>query len=74
MTTSRDGVRVVEKLMRSGMNPSINPGGQPAAGALTKAQLDARVADPRNDSTRHDKFDPAFAEETRKMFKSFYQE
>jgi hypothetical protein len=73
LTTSLDGVRVVEMFMKSGMNSSFSPGagagGQPA---VTKAQLDARVADPRNDSTRHDKFDPAFAEETRRLFRQMY--
>lgn len=73
LTTSVAGVRVVENLMKSGMNVSVSPGGGGGAQpVVTKAALDARVADPRNDSTRHDKFDPAFAEETRRMFKQLY--
>ncbi len=71
MTTSRDGVRVVEKLMKSFLNSSIDPVGERQAGALTKAQLDTRVADPRNQAS-DPKHDPAYAEQTRKLFKDLY--
>lgn len=70
LTTSVAGVKVVETLMRSGMNPSVSGGGQPQRGA-TKGDLDARVADPRNDAFGP-KYDPTFAEETRQMFKQVF--
>ncbi|AID30815.2 hypothetical protein MCHK_3008 [Mesorhizobium huakuii 7653R] len=73
LTTSVDGIRVVEMFMKSGMNASVSPGGNGGgAPAVTKADLDARIADPRNDSTRHDKFNPDFAEETKRLFKQLY--
>ncbi len=73
LTMSAPGVRVVEQLMRSGMVQSVSAGGGAATpGGVTKEMLDARTADPRNDSTRHDKYDPAFAEETRRMFRQLY--
>jgi len=72
LTTSRDGVRVVEKLMNSGMVASVNPGGQGGQQAITKEALDQRTADPRNDSTNHAKFDPDFAKETRRLYQQFY--
>jgi hypothetical protein len=40
-------------------------------GALTKAALDARVADARN-TVGNPKYDPAFAAETTRQFKAFY--
>lgn len=69
-TTTAQGVRVIEAFQKSGMNASVQPGGgQPAA--VTKSDLDARVADPRNDAYGP-KFDEAFAAETKKLFKEMY--
>lgn len=73
LTTSLAGVQVVEHFMRSGMNTSVSPGGggnNPPA--VTKADLDARVADPRN-KFDNPKFDEGYATETQNMFKRFYQ-
>ncbi|MER8380707.1 hypothetical protein [Mesorhizobium sp. M1399] len=73
LTTSLDGVRLVEQFMKSGMNSSFNPGGGGGGQqSVTKEALDARVADPRNDSTRHDKYNEDFAAETRRLFKQMY--
>lgn len=73
LTTSLDGVRLVEHFMKSGMNASVSPGGgQGGQAPVTKEALDARVADPRNDSTRHDKYNEDFAAETRRLFKQMY--
>jgi len=71
LTTSVAGVRVVEQFMKSGMNPSVSPGGGHMPAAVTKSDIDARIADPRNNFT-DPKFDPAYAEETRNMFKKLY--
>lgn len=71
LTTSGPGVKVIEALMKSGMNPSVSPGGGTTAPAITKADLDARVADKRNDAM-NEKFDPAFADETRRLFRQLY--
>jgi hypothetical protein len=71
LTTSPAGVKVIETLMRSGMNPSVSTGAGAMPGAVTKADIDARVADPRNDAFGP-KFDPSFAEQTREMFKKLY--
>jgi hypothetical protein len=71
LTTSLDGVRLVEKFMNGGMNVSVSPGGGNPPAAVTQADLNARVADPRNNAY-DPKFDPAFAEETRNMFKKVY--
>jgi hypothetical protein len=71
LTTSVEGVRVVEAFMRSGMNASVSAGAGGRQTAVTKADLQARTADPRNDAFGS-KFDPDFAEETRKMFKQLY--
>lgn len=73
LTTSEPGVRLVEKFMNGGMNVSVSPGGGHQQQAVTKADLEARVADPRN-KFMDPKFDPAFAEQTQKMFKQFYQD
>lgn len=70
LTTSADGVAVIESLMRGGMTQSVQPGGQPEP-SFTKAELEARVADPRNDSS-NPKYQPDFAERTTAMFKEFY--
>lgn len=71
LTTSRDGVRAIETLMKGGVVNSVAAGGGHQPAAVTKQTLDARVADPRNDTTKHD-YDPAYAEETRKMFRQLY--
>lgn len=73
LTTSLDGIRLVEHFMKSGMNASASPGGNGGGQqAVTKEQLDARVADPRNDSTRHEKYNEDFAKETQRLFKQMY--
>lgn len=51
---------------REERRPALNH--RAPAGGVTKAELDARVADPRNDPNDV-KFDRRFAEETREMFK-----
>ncbi|MCE7026422.1 hypothetical protein [Jiella avicenniae] len=72
LTTTAAGVKVIESFMTSGMGGSVNPGGQTGGEpTITKAVLDARIADPRND-IMGDKYDPAFAQETDAMFKKFY--
>lgn len=71
LTTSADGVAVIEALMKSGSNPSIQPGGGIQQQGISKSDLEARTADPRNDAFGA-KFDPAYAEETRKLFKQMY--
>ncbi|MEP5978538.1 MAG: hypothetical protein ABJ299_17370, partial [Nitratireductor sp.] len=70
LTTSSAGVRALETIMNAGMVKSVSPGGaQP--GAITKADLDARIADPRNEAFG-DKFDENFAAETRRLFQQMY--
>lgn len=71
LTTSLPGVRLVEMFARGGMNISANPGGGQQPGGITKETVEARVADPRNDS-QGPKFDPAFAEETKRQFRALY--
>lgn len=72
LTTSAAGVKVIETFMKSGMNPSASAGGNGSQqGAVTKGDLDRRVADPRNDAYGQ-KYEPDFAAETRRMFKQLY--
>lgn len=71
LTTSKAGVRVVETLMKGGMNPSVSPGGAAAADGISKESLEARIADPRNDVS-HPKYNEAYATETQRQFKAFY--
>lgn len=72
LTMSPPGVKVLETLMKAGSNQSFSPGGGGGAQpAVTKAAVEARVADPRNDAM-HPKFDEAFANQTREMFKQLY--
>lgn len=73
LTTSVAGVQVVEQLMRSGMNVSVSPGGGHQPAAATKADLDRRISDPRN-NFMDPKFDQQFAEDTRRLFKQLYPE
>jgi len=72
LTTSTAGVKVLERLMNAGTNPSFMAGGgngpQPA---VTQQTVEARLADPRNDAM-NPKFDPTYAEQTRAMFKQLY--
>lgn len=71
MTTSVAGIKVIEKLMNGGVNPSVSPGGQQQQAAVTKSDVERRVADPRNNAF-DPKYDEAFAQETREMFKRLY--
>lgn len=71
LTTSLPGIKLVETFMKGGMNLSASPGGGSQPGAITKDAVEARLADPRNQS-QGPKFDPAFAEETRRQFKALY--
>lgn len=73
LTATADGIAVVERLMNAGFTQSVTPGGggQQSGGNLTLAQLNARLADPRNDAM-DPKFDPAYAEETRQGFRKLY--
>ncbi|TCD15149.1 hypothetical protein [Oricola cellulosilytica] len=68
LTTSEPGVRVLERYMGSGVVKTVTPGGERQASGVTQSQLNARVADPRNNSTS-EKFDEDFAKETRELFK-----
>lgn len=70
LTTSKSGIQVIETLMKAGINPSVSAGGEKAAG-ISKQDLDARVADPRN-STFAPEYNEAFAQETRELFKKMY--
>jgi len=72
LTTSVDGVRALEAMMKAGMNPSVSAGGAGnASQTVSKADLDARVADPRYWAD-NPKYDKAFAEETAALYKKFY--
>lgn len=73
LTTSLDGVKALEKIKAGSVTQSVQPGGGQAAGAVSKAQLDARVADPRNDFM-NSAYNEAFAQETREMFKRLHPE
>lgn len=71
LTMSPAGVRILERMMNgaAAQTFAVQPGNQPQP--VTQRTLDARISDPRNDAMGP-KFDPAFAEETREMFKKLY--
>ncbi|EKF43325.1 hypothetical protein NA8A_04818 [Nitratireductor indicus C115] len=71
LTTSLAGVKVIEKLMNRGVNPSVHPGGGGAERAVTKQDYEARIADPRNNAFG-DKFDENFANETREIARRLF--
>jgi hypothetical protein len=73
LTTSKEGVAALEKIRAGSVTQSVNPGGGQPAGGVSKATLDARVADPRN-NFMDPKYDEAFALETREMFKKLHPE
>lgn len=72
LTTSKEGVKALEKIRAGSVTTTVVPGGQ-AQGGVSQATLDARVADPRNDAL-DPKYDEAFALETREMFKRLHPE
>lgn len=72
LTTSVPGMKVLSAFMKAGSNPSVSAGGKGADPGITRADLDRRVADPRNDPFDGEKFDPHFAQETDELFKKFY--
>lgn len=73
LTTSKEGVAVLEKMRSGSVTQTVNPGGGEPAGGVSKATLDARVADPRN-NFMDAKYNEAFAIETREMFKRLHPE
>lgn len=73
LTTSKEGVSALEKMRGGSVTQSINPGGGQPPGGASKATVDARVADPRN-NFMDPKYDEAFALETREMFKRLHPE
>ncbi len=70
LTTTPAGVQVLEKFMKSGIQESVLPGGD-GKGGVTATDIDARIADPRNDFN-DPKYDEAFAKETREMGKRLH--
>jgi hypothetical protein len=70
LTTSKAGIAALEWVMKSGMNAGVQPGGQ-VPGAVSKADLDARIADPRNDF-HNPRYNEDFAKETQALFKRMY--
>ncbi len=59
---------LAQKLADPGARPAL--GGQPGS-AVTQADLDARIRDPRN-NVGHRKYEPAFAAETTRLFQQLY--
>lgn len=71
LTTTPAGIKVIEQLRNSGMRTSVSTGGEAQQLNFTKAELDQRTSDPRNDAFG-DKYDPNFAAQTREMFKQMF--
>lgn len=71
--TTPGGLAAIEHIMRANVQASVSAGGGTPAGGITKAQLDARVADPRNYHASP-QYDAAFAAETQRLFREFYGE
>ncbi len=70
VATTLDGVSVIEKFMKGGMQVTANPGGR-GAGQVSEADLNARVADPRN-NWGTPQYDPAYAAETQRLFQQVH--
>jgi hypothetical protein len=68
-----EGVKVIEAFKNLTREHGLQNGGDGASQGLTKADLDRRVADPRGQPFNA-KFDRHFAEETDRLFKSFYSQ
>lgn len=71
LLTTSDGISALNRVLSSGMQKSVNPGGHENVDGITKASLRERQADPRND--RHDaKYDNDYAKETERQYRKFY--
>ena len=66
-----DGIMLIERLKGLSRENGLQTGGTPTGATLTKADLDRRIADPRN-QFHSGTFDKAFAEETDRLFQQFY--
>jgi len=71
LAETADGILALKALRGQMREVGVQTGGTGAGQALTKADLDRRIADPRNQALAPE-FDPAFAQQTDEMFKQFY--
>lgn len=71
LAETADGILALKALRGQMREVGVQTGGTGAGQALTKADLDRRMADPRNQALAPE-FDPAFAQQTDEMFKQFY--
>lgn len=71
LTDRAVGFKALEALKSHMARRGVVVGGEAVPAGMTKAQLDARVADPRNDH-RAREFDPAFQKETMRLFQQLY--
>lgn len=65
------GVLFLETLIKMTGEHGIQTGGTAGGGGITKADLDARINDPRA-NPHHPKFDQVFADETDRLGRAFY--
>jgi hypothetical protein len=65
-----DGIRAINALRTMTREQGLQPGGDGSRG-MTVDDLNARLADPRNDPF-NGRSDPAFQQETQRLFQTFY--
>jgi len=72
LTGTADGLKIIKSLQSAGVIKSVQPAGDGAGqGGVTADQLAARRQDPRN-KYGDPKYDPAFAQETERLYKAAY--
>lgn len=73
LTSTPAGLRILKQMQKGGIVKSVDPGGRGDGKGVDKAAVDARRQDPRN-KYGDPKYDPAFAQETERMYKQLYPE
>lgn len=73
LTATPAGLRIIKQMQKGGIQKGPDTGGKGDGKGVDKAALDARRQDPRNQHGNA-KYDPAFAQETERMYKQLYPE
>lgn len=71
MVSSPAGLSALEYLMQHNVTNANQTGGQGGGSAVTSKDLQARMADPKNDRNNND-YDPEYAKETMRLYKEHY--